>query len=247
MSSPPTDALATLNEAQAASLQYVPRIPAMADLPRAFHPSNKLRTQGAGKLSLSELISLIFDGRHAGGRLREAERLSRRHGLQQLALLEFSGWRELGLGPVTAARFCAAFELGRRLARASGVDQRPRLSRPRQVHRQLRHLGQAKKEQLVGLYLDSQNAILHQETLSMGSLNTTRTHPREILYPALRYLALGFILAHNHPSGCLEPSTEDIEFTLAIRRAAELMGIELYDHLIISRHGYCSMRERGLL
>ena len=89
--------------------------------------------------------------------------------------------------------------------------------------------------------------MLHRETISIGSLNTTRTHPREILYPALVHLALGFILAHNHPSGCLDPSPEDIEFTRAVQRAADLMGIELYDHLIVAGEGYTSMRERGLV
>ncbi len=99
----------------------------------------------------------------------------------------------------------------------------------------------------MGIYLDAQNAVIHRETLSIGSLNTTRTHPREILYPAVRHLALGFILAHNHPSGCPDPSTEDVEFTAAIRRASELFGIELYDHLIVTGAGFTSLRERGLL
>ena len=94
---------------------------------------------------------------------------------------------------------------------------------------------------------DAQNGLLSQETISIGSLNTTRTHPREILYPAVQHLALGFILAHNHPSGCPEPSPEDVEFTRAVRRAGELMGIELYDHLIVAGDGYTSLRERGLL
>ena len=115
------------------------------------------------------------------------------------------------------------------------------------VFQRLRHLCRAKKEHLVGLYLDSQNGLLHEETVSIGSLNTTRTHPREILYPAIVHLALGFILAHNHPSGCLEPSPEDLEFTQSVQRAGALMGIELYDHLIVGRDGYTSLRERGLL
>ena len=82
---------------------------------------------------------------------------------------------------------------------------------------------------------------------AVGSLNTTRSHPREILYPAVQHLAAGFILAHNHPSGCLEPSPEDIEFTRAVARAGELMGIELYDHLIVTRDGFTSLRERRLM
>ena len=111
----------------------------------------------------------------------------------------------------------------------------------------MKDLGGARKEHLVGLYLDAQNGLLKRETLSIGSLNTTRTHPREILYPAILHLALGFILIHNHPSGCLEPSEEDVEFTRSVRRAAEVMGIELYDHLVVASTRYTSLRERGLL
>ncbi|HKQ60966.1 MAG TPA: DNA repair protein RadC, partial [Candidatus Polarisedimenticolaceae bacterium] len=144
-------------------------------------------------------------------------------------------------------RLCASGELGRRTHAAASGAERPPLSSPRQAYAQVRHLARAKKEHLVGLYLDAQNRLLRKETISIGTLNTTRTHPREILYPAVVHLALGFILAHNHPSGCAEPSPEDVEFTQAARRAGELMGIELYDHLIVAADRYTSFRERGLL
>ena len=119
--------------------------------------------------------------------------------------------------------------------------------RPLDAYAQVPELRHARKEHLVGLYLDAQNGLLHRETLSIGSLNTTRTHPREILYPALLHLALGFILVHNHPSGCLDPSEEDVEFTRSVKRAGELVGIELYDHLVVANGGYTSLRERGTL
>ena len=115
------------------------------------------------------------------------------------------------------------------------------------MYAQVRDLGPLKKEHLVGLYLDSQNHLLARETISVGSLNTTRTHPREILKPAIEALALGFILVHNHPSGTLVPSSDDIEFTRAIAKAGELMGIPLYDHVIVSREGFVSLKEKGLL
>ena len=108
-----------------------------------------------------------------------------------------------------------------------------------------RDLAHAKKEHLLGLYLDAQNGLIHRETISVGSLNTTRTHPREILYPAIAHLALGFILVHNHPSGSLDPSDEDVAFTRAVHRAGETVGIELYDHLIVAKGGFTSLRERG--
>jgi DNA repair protein RadC len=81
----------------------------------------------------------------------------------------------------------------------------------------------------------------------MGGLNTTRSHPTEIFKVAILSNALGIVLCHNHPSGTLEPSPDDTEFTHSVRRAGELMGIELFDHLIITDSGFTSMRERGLL
>ena len=141
----------------------------------------------------------------------------------------------------------AVFELARRAYEAKSETPRPRLTRPQEVFRQVHHLVALKKEHLVGLYLDAQNGLIHTETLSVGSLNTTRTHPREILNPAIVHLAMGFILAHNHPSGSLDPSDEDIEFTRGVQRAGQIIGIELYDHLIVAAAGFTSLRERGAL
>jgi DNA repair protein RadC len=221
----------------------------LADRPRALRPREKLLARGPLALSQGELVALVL-GERAQGEAAErvAERLVRRFGLRGLARLSAADWRaERGVGRAAAARLCAAFEIGRRAALREGALDRPVLSRPREVHRRVRHLGRARREHLVGLYLDAQNRLLHQETLSIGSLNTTRTHPREILFPAIAHLALGFVLAHNHPSGNPEPSAEDVEFTAAVRRAGELMGIELYDHLVVAGDAYTSLRERGLL
>jgi len=133
---------------------------------------------------------------------------------------------------------------GRRTKRRNVTIQ---VSSPREAYGQVRHLARATKEHLVGLYLDAQNGLIVREVLSIGTLNTTRTHPREVLQPAIMNHALGFILVHNHPSGSLVPSRDDVEFTRAMRRAAELMGIDLYDHLVVSREGYVSLKEKGLL
>jgi len=217
------------------------------DLPRALRPRQRLLAGGPSALCQAELLSVVLGG--PGTRpavLDAAQRALRRLGLSEMSELSAAALRSIpGLGAVAAARLAAAFELGRRASRPR--RERPRLSRPVEVFEQVRRIGRARKEVLVGLYLDAQNGLMHRETISIGSLNTTRTHPREILYPAVVHLALGFILAHNHPSGCLDPSPEDIDFTHAVKRAGELMGIELYDHLIVGGDGYTSLRERGLL
>lgn len=215
---------------------------------RAMRPREKLLARGAAHLSRVELLALLVgSGARGEPPAKTADRLLRRHGLRALAALDPERLAaERGIGSATASRIAAAFELGRRV-HAGGGPERPRLGRPNDVFRQVSDLGRAKKEHLVGLYLDAQNGLIVRETISVGSLNTTRTHPREILHPAIEHLALGFILVHNHPSGCLEPSEEDVSFTRAVQRAGEIMGIELYDHLIVARHGFVSLRERGVL
>ena len=105
----------------------------------------------------------------------------------------------------------------------------------------------ADREMLGAICLDAQNKPTNFNVASVGSLNTTRTRPAEILKVALLSNALGLILTHNHPSGELEPSPEDLEFTRSMKQACELMGVELYDHLVVTDEGYTSFRERGLL
>jgi len=203
----------------------------------------KLEHHGPAALTTTELVSLIL-GPDAK---RAAQSLLQRHGLAGLEELGLADLRAIPIvGRAGASRLATVLEFHRRLTRERSPEL-PRLSRPKEVFREVRDIRRARKEHLVGLYLDAQNGLLHRETLSIGSLNTTRTHPREILYPAIQHLALGFILAHNHPSGGLEPSPEDMEFTTAVKRAGEVMGIELYDHLVVAGDGFTSFRERGLL
>ncbi len=222
---------------------------APASLPAAFRPREKILARGASHLSRAELLALVLGtGTRGEPAARTAERLLRRHGLRGLSELPASALSdERGIGRAGAGRLAAVFEIGRRLYRADPASERPKLTRPGEVYRLVADLARAKKEHLLGLYLDAQNGLIHRETLSVGSLNTTRTHPREILYPAIQHLALGFILVHNHPSGGLDPSDEDVAFTRGVQRAGEIMGIELYDHVIVAKGGYASLRERGVL
>ena len=123
-----------------------------------------------------------------------------------------------------------------------------RVSRPRDVYDAvLPYYRGADREILSALCLDAQNQPTCFNVASIGALNTTRTRPADILKAAILSNALGLVLIHNHPSGELEPSPEDIEFTRAIQRACELVGIDFYDHLIVTDDGFTSFRERGLL
>ena len=123
-----------------------------------------------------------------------------------------------------------------------------RISRPREVYDAVMpYYKGADREILSVLCLDAQNQPNSFNVASIGALNTTRTRPAEILKAAILSNALGLILIHNHPSGELDPSPEDLEFTRAVQRACELVGIDLYDHVIVTDDGFTSLRERGLL
>lgn len=227
--------------------EALPAIGLYVPTPSPMRPSasarEKLHRLGPASLSNTDLVTVILSPL----RRRVVEQLLRRYGLAGVADLTLPGLTRFGgLGQGSALRLASVLEIARRLKSLDRQD-RPKLTKPREVFDEVKDIGRAKKEHLVGLYLDAQNTLLHRETLSVGSLNTTRTHPREILYPAIQHLALGFILAHNHPSGSLEPSPEDIEFSRSVQRAGELMGIELYDHLIVSSAGFTSLREMGTL
>jgi DNA repair protein RadC len=121
------------------------------------------------------------------------------------------------------------------------------IAQPREAYEFLREISRYDREVLYSIMLDATNHVIGCEEASRGSLNTTRTHPREIYKSALLANACGIILGHNHPSGALEPSMEDVDFTRAIGRAGELLGVSLYDHIIVTDHGYTSLKERGLL
>jgi len=211
-------------------------------------PREKLRKHGERTLSNSELVAVALgSGTRQENVQKVADRLLRKYGFEALSNLSLNEWQSnRGIGPVKACRLKAIFELGRR-AFSPKDDERPALSGPREAYHQVRDLRKARKEHLVALYLDAQNHLICRETVSVGSLNTTRTHPREILQPAIACSALGFILVHNHPSGSLTPSQDDVDFTRAVKRASEIIGIGLYDHLIVSEGGYVSLKEKGLL
>lgn len=122
------------------------------------------------------------------------------------------------------------------------------ISRPSDVYEAVRPWYRGLDREALGvLALDSQNQPLAFQIVSIGALNTTRTLPREIFKLLILLNAASFILTHNHPSNSLDASTEDVEFTRAVKRAAELIGIEVFDHLIITDQGFTSLREQGLI
>ncbi len=123
-----------------------------------------------------------------------------------------------------------------------------KVNKPHDVYQAVqRYYRGADREILSVLCLDAQNQPTCFNVASIGGLNTTRTRPAEILKVAILSNSAGIVLIHNHPSGELEPSPEDVEFTRAIQQACELVGIELYDHLVVTDSEFTSLRERGMV
>lgn len=136
-------------------------------------------------------------------------------------------------------------EIRRRRYRGRTV---PVISGPETVYNLLfPKLKKEHREHFIALYLSTRNRVIAQETISVGSLNASIVHPREVFRPALLHAAAALILAHNHPSGDPEPSQEDADITRRMHEAGKLLGIELLDHVVLAADGYTSLRERKLI
>ena len=105
----------------------------------------------------------------------------------------------------------------------------------------------SKREHFVAFYLDAQNRLIERQIISVGTLNASLVHPRELFEPAIRLHAASLIVAHNHPSGILDPSAEDREVTRRLQQAGAIIGITLTDHVIVSAAGFLSFEQRTLL
>jgi DNA repair protein RadC len=150
------------------------------------------------------------------------------------------------LGPARASRLLAALELARRSG-GEGVRLEPALRSPNEVYEVTADLRPHRREHFVGLYLNSRNRLLARETVSVGSLNASIVHPREVYEPALRHGAASLVVVHNHPSGETDPSEDDLSITRRLSEAGEILGIALLDHVIVGRCGYTSLKELGHL
>ena len=138
----------------------------------------------------------------------------------------------------------ACFELGKRLLKNKKAEL---YLRPEDIFAEMKDIRTHKKEHFVVFYLDSRNQEIKREIISIGSLNASLVHPREVFEPAVKHTAAHLIIAHNHPSGDPNPSTEDLHLTRRLTEAGKIMGIEILDHVIVARDRYLSFKEKGLL
>ena len=204
---------------------------------------------GPSALSDGELLGLLFG---IGSREKTAVELAHEviseagglHGLYDVSAHELT--RINGIGKAKACIILAAVELGRRIGQVHNPG-RPLVSSPPDVERLLRgRIANLDRENFVAVLLNTKNEVIGMPTISVGTLSASLVHPREVFKPAVRASAASVVLAHNHPSGKVEPSREDREVTRRLAGAAEILGIELLDHIIIG-DGYFSLKEHRML
>ncbi len=216
------------------------------DLSKTDRPREKLLKYGPGRLSDAELLAIVLRTGGKGMNVVElARKILRKYPEGKLANAPAGELEaEHGLGAAKACEIAACFELGRRM-----LQDKPAVLvlSPREVWEQLKDVRDNKKEHFVVFFLNTQNRQIHRETVSVGTLNASLAHPREIFEPAIRHAAAHVIVAHNHPSGSLEPSDEDLQVTRRLAEAGRLLGIELLDHVIVTDSGYHSFKEHNLL
>ena len=208
-------------------------------------PREKLERLGAAALGDNELLAIVLGhGRARASALDLANALLAAGGLAGLVRARHGELRKLpGIGAARAAQVLAAIELGRRtLARAGEI--RPQLSSPRAVAEfLLPQFGNRPVEQFGVLLLDTKHRVLRASVLSIGTLDASIVHPREVFREAAAAGAAAIVLFHNHPSGDPEPSDDDVRLTERLMAAGVLMGIDVIDHVVLADVKYYSFRE----
>jgi DNA repair protein RadC len=219
----------------------------MHDVEESERPRERLFELGPGALSDADLVALVFGSGSGGeGVLDVAARVTRSIHLRRLHQTAVEDLLAIkGMGPARAAQLLAAAEIGRRLW--PDADPIPLVRGPETIFELTADIRRSNREHFVGFYLNSRNQVLRREIISIGSLNASIVHPREVFIPALAVSAASLILAHNHPSGDPSPSEEDLAITRRITESGRLLGIELLDHVVVARDAYTSFKERRLL
>lgn len=216
----------------------------IADIPKHDRPREKLLAKGAEALSDQELLAVLLGkGSAQMDVMTLAAKLARVLDEKGLGVRveDLTGFD--GVGEAKATLLLAAIEFARRRIKPEGL----KISTPADVLPLIRHFADRKQEHFLAVTINGANEVLQVRVVSIGLIDRSPVHPREVFADALTDRASGIIVAHNHPAGSLEPSPSDINATKQIKQAGEIVGIELLDHIIFNRKGYYSFLEEGSL
>jgi len=219
------------------------------DLPKEERPRERLVKFGEQALSAQELLQLILGRGVAGESVAvTAQKLLAQFGsLQKLAEASIEELSSIkGIGLAKAAQIKATFEISRRLSTQAPTYKSKELTDPEKVYRLIKSkLKDYHKEHFYIIVLNSRGHSIAE--VSVGSLNASVVHPREVFAEAIKNKAASVILAHNHPSGDPEPSEDDLLLTKKLVESGKILGIEVFDHIIVVKDGFFSFKNKGII
>jgi DNA repair protein RadC len=211
-------------------------------IPKQDRPREKLLAKGAGALSDQELLAVLLGkGTPQMDVMTLSAKVARIMDEKGLKVRTEDLTRLEGVGPAKAALILAAIEYARRRIKPDGL----KITTPADVLPLIRHFGDRKQEHFLSVTINGANEVINVRVVSIGLVDRSPVHPREVFADGLFDRASGIIVAHNHPAGNLEPSEGDKDVTHQLRQAGEIMGIHLLDHIIFNRTSYYSFLESG--
>jgi DNA repair protein RadC len=216
----------------------------ISEIPKKDRPRERLQQKGAEALSDCELMAILLGrGTKKHDVLSVAEKilhvLENNKGTVSLEDLQ----KIEGVGLAKATLIAAAFEFARRRIRPEGL----KISFPADILPLIKHYADRKQEHFICISINGANEVIKSRVVSVGLVNKTQVHPREVFADPITDRTSAIIVAHNHPSGGLIPSRDDIEITKQLKAAGEILGIKLLDHIIFNNKGYYSLLEHGEL
>lgn len=220
----------------------------LKEIPWYNRPGIRLKRHGVDVLSDAELLAVVL-GR---GNTREnaidlSNRVLGEYNLDRLVGLSFEELKTVFRNQVPAMKLLAVFELFRRTNKVLRKGYIVKIRTADDVYRYyVDHLQEKQKEHFYALFLDTKNQVIGSELISVGTLNASLIHPREVFNAAIRASANAIILVHNHPSGDCKPSSEDKKITKKLVEGGNLLGVNVLDHIVIGKDGFSSLKENGV-
>ena len=214
------------------------------DLPDFQRPREKLLERGPQALTDAELLAILLrTGVEGKSALDLAKKILEKAG-PELHRWQVEDFRQIpGIGEAKASQIVAAFELARRFFQRG----RPAIREPKDVLPYVQHIADKRQEYFLCLTLNGAHEVIQTRVVTVGLLDSSPVHPREVFAGAIADRAAAVILVHNHPSGNLEPSPEDLAITRQLVEAGKILGIEVLDHIIVARTGFLSLKQEGML
>jgi len=215
-------------------------MPKIKDFPHVDRPREKLLKYGSAKLTTTELLAILLrTGVKGINVLKLAQKILQKFDGNNLTNIPINELKNIrGMGEAKSCQIVACFELGRRMLQEKRTSI---LLSPKDVWERMEDIRNSKKEHFVVFYLDSRNQEIQREIISIGTLNESLVHPREVFEGAIKNNAASIIMVHNHPSGDVEPSLDDVEITKRMIQASKILDIQIVDHIIVSKTSFKSI------